>query len=129
MVSYLFHCLKCVTISGWDCHSDDVGFADFNLFEMLLHKLICFPGLWLCSALFFELSTLVALQSFTRIKPLRDLSYFHLSMFLVFFLFIVCKCTLRTRHSVQLNVKGLNTCFFPLLLYTFHRDKTYGEKH
>ena len=82
------------------------------------HKLICFAGLRPHSALFFfRVPPLVALQSFTRVKPLWGLSEpfspFPLSTFLVFFLFIARKRTLQTKHPVQLNVKGSEHGFLP----------------
>lgn len=42
----------------------------------VMHKLICFAGLWPCSALFFKFYHWWPLKSFTRVKPLRAIFIF-----------------------------------------------------
>lgn len=106
-VSYLLQCMKWfrIRLPFWLCR-----ICSLQSFLNAIHKLICFAGLWPCSALFvFKIHHWWPL----RVLPEKNLSepflYFTLYICLVFFPFTACKCTLQTKYSLQLNVKGSNT--------------------
>lgn len=97
-------------------HSEYIGFAVFNLLETLHINWFALLDSGHAQLCFFKFYCWWSLKSFTKVKPLRGLSeqfsYFPLSVFHIIFLWIECKCTLQTKCSVQLNMKGSNTYFF-----------------
>lgn len=83
----------------------------------VMHKLICFAGLWPRSALFLQVLPLVASQEFYQSKASqrshRAIFIFSPSIFHVIFLCIECKCTLQTEclFSATKHV-GIKYVFF-----------------
>lgn len=73
-VSYLLPCMKCEVVSGWDFHSAYVGFAVFNLLEMLCINWFALLDSGHARLFFCKFYHWWHLKSFTRVKPLRGLT-------------------------------------------------------